>query len=85
MWWGAARSSFFSQCSADTGSAVGEAVLGRQPAQATGESVDTVAQMGFVVLTRIPIEREPLRIDWDRLDANRRVSLHRPRVRACAA
>jgi hypothetical protein len=33
----------------------------------------------------IPIEREPLRIDWDRLDADRRVSLHRPRVHACAA
>ena len=47
--------------------------------------MDTIAQMGFVVLTRIPIEREPFRINWDRLDADRRVSLHRPRVRACAA
>ena len=50
-----------------------------------GENGITIAQMGFGVLTRIPIEREPLRIDWDRLDADRRVSLHRPRVRACAA
>ena len=62
-----------------------QAELDREVAQATGESVDTIAEMGFVVLTRIPIEREPRRIDWDRLDANRRVSLHRPRVRACAA
>ena len=62
-----------------------QAELNREVAQATGESVDTIAQMGFVVLTRIPIEREPLRIDWDRLDADRRVSLARPRVRACAA
>ena len=62
-----------------------QAELNREVAQATGESVDTIAQMGFVVLTRISIEREPLRIDWDRLDADRRVSLHRPRVRACAA
>ena len=62
-----------------------QAELNREVAYATGESVDTIAQMGFVVLTRIPIEREPLHIDWDRLDADRRVSLHRPRVRACAA
>ena len=47
--------------------------------------MDTIAQMGFVVLTRIPIEREPLRINWDRPDAERRVSLHHPRLRACAA
>lgn len=59
------------------------------------EPVDAFARMGFAVrrfplagasgLYVSPIEREPLRIDWDRLDANRRVSLHRPRVRACAA
>ena len=62
-----------------------QAELNREVAYATGESVDTIAQMGFVVLTRIPIEREPFRIDWDRLDADRHVSLHRPRVRARAA
>jgi hypothetical protein len=47
-----------------------QAELNREVAYATGESVDTIAQMGFVVLTRIPIEREPLRIDWDRLDVS---------------
>ncbi len=62
-----------------------QAELNREVAYATGESVGTIAQMGFVVLTRIPIERESLHIDWDRLDADRRISLHRPRVRACAA
>ena len=62
-----------------------QAELYREVARATGESVDTIQQMGFVVLTRVPVEREPLRIDWDRLDADRRVSLHRPRVRVSAA
>jgi hypothetical protein len=42
-------------------------------AQATGESFRTVAEMGFVPLTRGPIERdrEPLVVDWDALDASR--------------
>jgi hypothetical protein len=62
-----------------------QAELYREVARATGESVDTIEQMGFVVLTRVPVEREPLRIDWDRFDADRRISLHRPRVRASAA
>ncbi len=48
--------------------------LNRAVAQATGETVSTIAAMGFVPLTDIPIEREPLVVDWDELDA-RRVSV----------
>jgi hypothetical protein len=49
--------------------------LNRAVAQATGETVTTVAAMGFVPLTDIPIEREPLVVDWDELDQCRRVGL----------
>ena len=44
-------------------------------ANATGESIRTVAEMGFVPLTRGPIERDrdPLVVDWDALDASREV------------
>ena len=37
----------------------------------TGESVSTIAEMGFVSLTPIPVEREPLVVDWDELDQQR--------------
>ncbi len=62
-----------------------QAELNRQVARATGESVDTIARMGFVMLTGIPIEREAQTIDWDQLNADRRVSFHRPRVQPTAA
>jgi len=41
--------------------------LDRAVARATGEDPATIARLGFVVLTRGPIERErrPLVIDWD--------------------
>jgi len=48
--------------------------LNRAVAAATGETVSTVAAMGFVPLTRVPAEREPLVVDWDELD-QRRISL----------
>ena len=50
-----------------------QAELYREIAQATGESLRTVAEMGFVPLTRGPIERDrdPLVVDWDDLDASR--------------
>jgi hypothetical protein len=53
-------------------------------AQATGESLSTIAQMGFVPLTRVPYERDPedYSVDWDGLDEERRVSVfarRRPR------
>jgi len=45
----------------------------RQIAEATGESIRTVAEMGFVPLTVGPFEldRDPLTVDWDALDASR--------------
>jgi hypothetical protein len=58
--------------------------LNRAVAQATGESLATIAQMGFVPLTRVPYERDPedYSVDWDGLDEDRRVSVfarRRPR------
>jgi hypothetical protein len=58
--------------------------LNRAVAHATGESLATIAQMGFVPLTRVPYERDPedYSVDWDGLDEDRRVSLfprRRPR------
>ena len=40
-------------------------------ASTTGETVQTIADMGFVPLTAFPVEREPLTVDWDELDAER--------------
>ena len=62
-----------------------QAELNRQVAHATGESVDTIARMGFVMLTSGPIEREPQAVDWDQVDADRRVSFQRPRLQPTAA
>ena len=50
-----------------------QAELNRQVARATGESIDTIAHMGFVILTSGPFEREPLTVDWDQLDADQAV------------
>ena len=45
-------------------------------AEATGESLSTVTDRGFCLLTTIPIEmeREPLTVDWDLLEISRRVT-----------
>ena len=43
----------------------------RAVAQATGESIRTINNMGFVPLTAYPVEREPLVVDWDELDDHR--------------
>ena len=48
-----------------------QADLNRAVAAATGETVRTIAEMGFVPLTAAPIEREPLVVNWDELDADR--------------
>jgi hypothetical protein len=44
-----------------------QAQLNRAVSRATGEDPATIARLGFVVLTRGPVERErkPLVIDWD--------------------
>ena len=49
--------------------------LNREVAQATGETISTIAAIGFVELTGQPFEREPQTVDWDELDAERNVSL----------
>ena len=60
--------------------------LNRAVARATGESLATVARMGFGRLQRIVEEREPLILDWEELDAHRigmfppRQRRHRPAV-----
>lgn len=39
--------------------------LNDEVARVTGESAATIRDMGFVPLTEIPFEREPLAFDWD--------------------
>ena len=51
-----------------------QAELNRAVARATGESIRRIARRGFVLLTPVPVEREPRVVDWDRLDAKRRRS-----------
>ena len=50
-----------------------QAELNREVANVTGESARIIDQMGFVPLTRHPVEveREPLVIDWDEKPARR--------------
>ena len=47
--------------------------LNREVASVTGESVQTIAGLGFVPLTSFPFERdrEPLVVDWDDLKSER--------------
>jgi hypothetical protein len=52
-------------------SAMTQAELNRAVANTTGETVATIAEMGFVPLTPIPVEREPTFVDWDELDDHR--------------
>jgi hypothetical protein len=59
--------------------------LNRAVAHATGESVSTIASLGFVPLTVGPVEREPLVLDWDDLDENRYDPLSPPGRRRAAA
>jgi len=49
--------------------------LNRAVARKTGESVSLIASLGFVPLTSLPREREPLTIDWDQADADRNVTV----------
>lgn len=50
-----------------------QAELDGEVARATGESVGTIEQLGFVPLTSVPFELENM-IDWDEVD-NERVAL----------
>jgi hypothetical protein len=49
--------------------------LNREVASVTGESVQTISNLGFVPLTHIPFERdrEPLVVDWDEVELQRDV------------
>ncbi len=49
--------------------------LNRAISKATGEDLSTIAGMGFVELTAIPIEREPRVLDWDEYDLERNVAV----------
>ena len=49
--------------------------LNREISRATGESVSTIAGMGFVELRPIPFEHDPQTIDWDEHDAERNESV----------
>ena len=50
-----------------------QAELNREVASATGETVKTIASLGFVPLTHVPFERdrEPLVVNWDELESQR--------------
>ncbi|MCH7725881.1 MAG: hypothetical protein IH991_05285 [Planctomycetes bacterium] len=52
-----------------------QAELNREVAAATGETVRTIADLGFVPLTSSPYERdrEPLVVNWDDLESQRDV------------
>jgi hypothetical protein len=57
-----------------------QAELNRAVAEATGETVATIAKRGFTLLTSTPVEREPLVMDWDTYDDHRRVGFARLRL-----
>ncbi len=52
-----------------------QAELNRAVARATGETVKTIADRGFIPLEPVPDDHEPLVIDWDELDRRRRVPM----------
>jgi hypothetical protein len=56
--------------------------LNRQIARATGESITTIARLGFVPLTETPSESQPTTIDWDETDRSCHLSFQPVRKRA---
>ena len=56
----------------------------RAVAKATGESAETIARRGFVLLTPVPFEHEPNRVDYDDFLEGLSASAH-PRERKRAA
>jgi len=52
-----------------------QAELNRALSHATGESIREIARRGFVPLTQVPCEREPLIADWDEIQSARRVPI----------
>ena len=58
--------------------------LYRQIARATGDSIETISGMGFVLDQHVEPEREPQTIDWDEHDAASRLRFVPQRPRAAA-
>lgn len=58
--------------------------LNREVARATGETVGMIEHRGFGLLNPLPVERDPLILDWDEQDDLRRVALF-PRRRRMTA
>ena len=57
----------------------------RAVAKATGESAETIARRGFVLLTPAPFEREPQKVDYDDFLERMSASAHsQPKNRAAA-
>jgi hypothetical protein len=56
--------------------------LNREVSKKTGETVSTIADLGFIPLTVHPFEREPLMVDWDEADADRNLAIRPQRVRS---
>ena len=51
-----------------------QAEINRQVARATGETVRTIAERGFAILSDTPddqCDHQPLVVDWDQVDAKR--------------
>ena len=61
-----------------------QAELNRAVARATGETVKTIADRGFVLLEPAPDDHEPLVVDWDELDQRRRVPVFPQQERVLA-
>ena len=59
--------------------------LNRAVARATGESVRTIADHGFLPLSAIPYERDAEPIDWDEREAQRNLILFPRRRRTALA
>ena len=59
--------------------------LNREISRATGEDLATIAGRGFVELTPIPFEREPLTMNWDEHDIEHNVAVIPQRRRQRAA
>ena len=56
----------------------------RAVAKATGESAETIARHGFVLLTPAPFEREPQKANYDDFLEGGAASAH-PKTKNCAA
>jgi hypothetical protein len=65
--------------------AMTQAELNREVANATGESVREIQRRGFTLLTRTPVESEPSVLDWDEVQAERRVPFFAQRGRTKVA